>query len=912
LFILSPAKVRNQLPSNNFKTIGAVMKYRSYLGAALVAVLLLFVSESIFARGIPASRQKSDKKSSADSKKPGGKSDSKEKPYAELTKDKVKVDGLFTFYLDTLDNSVLMEIKPEHIGPYYLCNTARATSDGTYYDTGPPGRSFPFYFKRIGKNILLMEKNLRVRADSTSTMRDVIAEGISDHLYGSVEIKSAPHDSTKGVLVDPASFFIADVENTGYYLGQIAKSGFGFDSKNSYFSQIKSFPNNSEIDVMLHFKSSKPNSGVTLQSGDSFFHKYHFSLSTLPVTDYVPRLADSRIGNFVTMYQDYSGLGSESPYVRYLERWNLKKKNPEARISEPVEPIVYWIENTVPHEYRDAIAEGIEFWNQSFERIGFRNAVVAKQMEDTATWDPLDTRYSTVRWIYSPGVYAIGPSRANPFTGQIYDADIGMSSDFVRAMYNNMENFIKPVSFDGMTEETENLLNPGPERYGRYCTYASELAQEAAFGLAYLYSTAGDLTDKDSLTKAYVHAYLVEVIAHEVGHTLGFRHNFKASTIHTLEQINDPEFTKTNGTVGTVMEYAPPNIAGKGKKQGEFFASTPGPYDNWIVEFAYSDFGAKSPAEELEKLNAIAARSAEPQLAYCTDFDMNQNQIDPLANYFDLGNDPLRYCHHKVDLTRELWLNSIKEFEKPGVSYEKIKRVFQSGWRSYVEGARFAAAYIGGLNHNKNFIGDNGGSLPFNPVPAGEQRRAMQFLRDRIFAADAFSIPAELLNKLQPERNEDFSWSIYSSPLEYPWHQSVMSVQNYALVQLYSPRTIGRLLNNEQRVSNPEERYSMYDLFTDTRRAIWGEITTPSNVNSYRRQLQLAHLNRIVDIYLSNPAVYPSDARTLAANDLDILENAARTAAGAASINEMSRAHYKEVGRQIAATKKAGREYEKF
>lgn len=887
------------------------MRFRFIIGSALLAVLLFFNADQSFARGVTPASQKSKGGKSQGAQKPGAKAD-KEKPYAELTKDKVKVEGLFTFYLDTLDNSVLMEVKPEHFGPYFLCNTARATSDGTYYDTGPPGRSFPFYFKRVGKNILLLEKNLRVRADSTSTMRDVVAEGISDHLYGSVEVKSTPHDSTKGVLVDPSSLFISDIENTGYYLGQQAKTGVSFDSKNSYFAQIKSFPHNSEIDVMLHFKSSKPNSGVTLQSGESFYHKYHFSLSSLPETDYVPRISDSRIGNFVTMYLDYSGLNSESPYVRYVERWNLKKKNPDARISEPVEPIVYWIENTVPLEYRDAIAEGIEFWNQSFERIGFRNAIVAKQMEDTASWDPLDTRYSTIRWIYSPGVYAIGPSRANPFTGQIYDADIGMSSDFVRAMFNNMENFIKPVSFEGAVLEQPEVFNPGPIDKSRFCTYASELAQEASFGLAYLYSTAGDMANKDSLTKEYVHAYLTEVIAHEVGHTLGFRHNFKASTIHTLEQINDREFTRLNGTVGTVMEYAPPNIAGKGKPQGEFFASTPGPYDNWIIEYAYSDFGAAKPEDEVEKLQAIASRSAEPGLAYCTDFDMNANQVDPHANYFDLGNDPLRYCHHKVDLTRELWLNSIKEFEKPGVSYEKIRRVFQSGWRSYVEGARFAANYIGSLYHNKNYIGDNGGTLPFTPVPAAEQRRAMAFLRDRIFAADAFDLPPSLLNKLQPERNEDFTWSIYSSPLEYPWHQVVLGVQNTALYTLYSPKIIGRLLNNTERYSKDEDRYSMLDLFSDTRRAIWSEATNASNVNSYRRQLQLAHLLRIIDIYLSMPAIYPSDARTLAANDLDIIEDAARRAAGSANINEMSRAHFKEVGRQIAAAKKAGREYEKF
>lgn len=888
------------------------MKFRSIIGVTLAAILLVFFADQTFARGVQPISQKGKGGGSNEPTK-SGKAD-KEKPYAELIKDKVKIEGLFTFYYDTTDNSVLMEIKSTHFGPYYLFDMARASGDGTFYDAGAPGRTFPFYFKRVGKNILLMEKNLRIRADSSSTMNKAIAAGISDQLFGSLEIKSAPKDkdSTKAVLVDPSSLFLDDVENVGYYLGQQAKVGVNFDSKNSFFVQVKSFPNNSEIDVMLHYQSSKPMEGVTLQNDDNFYHKFHFSLSTLPQTDYVPRVADARLGHFVTMYEDYSVLDTESPYVRYIERWNLKKKNPDARLSEPVEPIVFWIENTVPLEYRDAIAEGVEFWNEAFERIGFRNAIVAKQMEDTANWDPLDTRYSTIRWIYSPGVYAVGPSRTNPFTGQIYDADIGVSSDFVRYMFINMENFITPVSFDGIAQEKPDLLNLGPKSEDRICNYGNELAQEAAFGLAYLYGNVGDMADKDSLTKEYVHAYLTEIIAHEVGHTLGFRHNFKASTIYSLDQINDRDFTTKNGTIGTVMDYAPPNIAGKGHKQGEFFSSTPGAYDNWLIEYSYSDFGSKKPEDEIEQLKTIASRCAEPLLAQCSDYDMGGNNVDPLANYFDLGRDPLRYCYHKVDLTNELWKNSIKEFEKPGVSYEKIRRVFQSGWRSYVEGARFACQYIGGLYHSKNFIGDNGGSVPFTPVPAAEQKQAMAFLRDKIFAADAFNIASDLLNKLQPERQVDFTGSIYSSPLDYPWHQSIMGVQNAALYTLYSPRNLGRLLNNLDRVGPTDESYSMFDMFTEVRRAIWSELSGPANVNSHRRQLQLAHLNRIIDIYLSGPGMYPADARTLAANDLDILEDAAKTASGSAAINGMTRAHYKEALRQIRAAKNSPREYFKF
>jgi len=837
------------------------------------------------------------------------------KPFDELTKDRVAIEGLFTFYHDTTDNSMLMEIKPEQFGPIYLCGETRSGAEGAVYDNASMGRSFPFYFKQVGKNLLMLEKNVRFRADTAASLHRAIEHGITDHLFGSTPVKSKPHDSTDAVLVDPADFFIRDAQNVAYFFGKSRKAGFTFDKNNSYFELVKSFPENTEIDVKLHYKTSKPFSATTMQNPYSMFHKYHYSLSTLPETDYVSRLADDRVGHFLTLYQDYSNLDEETPYVRYIQRWHLKKKNPDARISEPVEPIVFWVENTVPPEYRDAVAEGIEFWNPAFEEIGFRNAIVAKQMPDTADWDPADIRYNTVRWIVRPGAaYAVGPSRANPFTGQIYDADVRVCADFIRHMFYNMEYFIRPISFDGQIAEEDLPFSPDFDNQSPYfCNYGAESAKEAAFGLAYLLSATGDLIDKDSLTREYVHSYLVELVAHEIGHTLGLRHNFKASTIYSLDQINDPDFTRKHSLVGTVMDYNPPNIAGSGKTQGEFYPSVPGPYDDWVIEYAYSDFGAETPEEELPMLRKIASRSPEPQLAYGTDedaFGYSAKSIDPMCNLFDMGDDPIAYCEHRMMLTEELWRNSLPEFEKPGEGYQKVLRAFQTGWRSYYESALYASKFIGGIYHNRHHVGDPGGEIPFEPVPASEQRRAMAFLRDKIFAPDAFDLPANLLNKLQPERFPDFNWSVFSmAQIDYPIHARVLSVQNIALNMLYSPYVLGRLVNNQERYEEGQERYTMYDMFTDVRRAIWSEVVAPENVNSFRRQLQLLHLNRIIGIYLSSSPSYPCDARTLAANDLDILEGTIKKAVNSSAINGMIRAHFKEVLRQISAAKGAKRDF---
>ena len=181
------------------------------------------------------------------------------------------------------------------------------------------------------------------------------------------------------------------------------------------------------------------------------------------------------------MYQDYSNTLQEDPYVRYINRWNLKKMYPHQKLSKPEKPIVYWLENTIPTEFRDAIREGILAWNEAFEAIGFKDAIVVKQMPDDAKWDPADIRYSTIRWLVQPGSgIAVGPSRANPYTGEIYDADIRISADFIRFFYTEFGEFLDPMtsdSYDGYIQsiEEEDFFD------NHDCNYAKNMMHEMAF-----------------------------------------------------------------------------------------------------------------------------------------------------------------------------------------------------------------------------------------------------------------------------------------------------------------------------------------------------------------------------------------------------------------------------------------------
>jgi len=265
---------------------------------------------------------------------------------------------------------------------------------------------------------------------------------------------------------------------------------------------------------------------------------------------------------------------------------------------------------------------------------------------------------------------------------------------------------------------------------------------------------------------------------------------------------------------------------------------------------------------------------------------------------------------HRIGLTREIWHNSIKKFEEPGVRFQKIRSVFDAGFTAYSRAAAILPKYVGGIYHSRLHVGNDSGLLPFQVVPAAEQRRAVETLSRVLFAADAFDLPAELLNKLPGENMSDFSGSVYSRPtVDYPIHSRILTYQNRALARLYHPYILRRLVNNLARVSDEQDRYTMYEMFQDFRRAIWGEIVGPENVNSFRRQLQLLHLTRLIAIYLSNAASFPLDARTLAANDLDILESAAQKAVASSAINNMTKAHFREVIRQIKAAKATPRSY---
>lgn len=828
-----------------------------------------------------------------------------EKPFDEVIKDMEKVEGLFTFYRDPKDGKVLIEILPEQFDNDFIYSSKLARGTGEHFPlyAGMMLDEFVFQWRQLGKRVQFVEKNLRFRAQADSPAARAVEKSFSDSILASGDRASQPHPERKSVLVDLGEIFLSDLHGVAPFLKEAYKTGYKLNEKDSAITGVKSFPLNSEIETSVNFKAGEFKNSITIPDPRSLNLRFRYSLLKLPENDYQPRLADDRVGYFMDMFMDFTSDKGETPYVRYVNRWNLKKKDPSAAVSEPVEPIVFWLENSIPEEYRDALREGVLQWNRAFEKAGFKNAMVVKQQPDDADWDPADIRYNTIRWFvgYDAG-FAIGPSHTNPYTGQILDADISFSEAILRGRKRYFERFVNPVqALEQLVAEPEM---PGG-KLGRLdprqlCRLGEGMTLMVGMATDILAARPGWSPEKE---KEFMRQVVSHIAAHEVGHTLGLRHNYRASQINTMDQLFDTGRTRSIGQVASVMEYAPPIIAGKSQKQGDYYSRVVGPYDIWAIEYGYKPIaGADTPEAELDELRKLASRDAEALLPYATDEDagFNPRALDPRNNHWDQSSDPLAYFEHQLNLVHELWANMESKLLVPGKGYNVLRSSFNTSWAPYFLASHTAMKYIGGIEHNRDHVGDPGGRPPFVPVPAAEQRRALEFLASKVWAPDTFQAPADLLNKLQFERFWDFEFSVWTTPrLDYPLHDLALAAQSGVLDDFYAPVKLARLQDQELKYSNPNDRFTMADMFVGIRQAIWSELDSGETINSFRRNLQRAHLARIIRLVLKPQEGTPEDAVTLARADLVELQKRIEHALAGGQLDYTNRAHLEETRARI-------------
>lgn len=790
-----------------------------------------------------------------------------------------KNDGLFTIYQDTASGSVQLYVRKEQLGKEYIYQSFSINGPTSLFLNQSMHRSnFVFTIKKSFDKLELSRVNTAFYYDPNNAVSKTKNADKPEAVV--VSEKVVAEDST-GYLIAADGLFLS--EKMDPVKPASAPSFFSMPTFNlgnlnpmkSRYAGIRSFPNNTDVVVDLAYDNPMAfvPGGPDITDARYVRVRMQHSLIEMPQNNFTPRADDPRVGYFSQTVNDQTSIKA-TPFKDMINRWHLKKKDPNAALSEPEEPIVFWIENTTPLEYRPVIMEAGLKWNAAFEKAGFKNAVQMKIMPDTATWDPADIRYNVIRWVASanPSYGAIGPSFVNPRTGQILGADItvewasGSASPVLAELLANE----KPKA------AFEQYIKNEQHSHMATCALASELQAQMTTA-----TTALEVMDANASELGEMHQqFLTYLIMHEMGHTLGLNHNMKASQMWSPKEINNKELTRKYGLIGSVMDYPAVNVSSDRKKQGDYYTTVAGPYDEWAIQYGYTQFAAGT---ETEGLNKILSRSTDPKLVFGNDGDDMRapgKAIDPRVNVNDLTSDAMAYAEDRFKLVNSLMPKLVAKYSKPGQSYQELRLRYNT-----LQGQRFSmvaaiSRYVGGVYVDRSFPDQKAAVKPFTPVPLAQQKRAVALLNKYVFAPNAFAADAPVFAYLQlqrrgfnqPGNGEDFKIT------------GIMLNQqlNGALAHIMHPTTLQRMTNTRLYGN----QYSVAAMMNDVTAGIFAA-DLRSNVNVYRQNLQTAYVEGLKSI-IDDRMFYDDIAKAAALNTLKKIKTQLATAV---STNEETKAH---------------------
>ena len=742
------------------------------------------------------------------------------------TKSCLKYDGLFTFYQSKKDGKSFIEIDTSHIGKEFIYFS--------YFENGVidagavKGRYRGSKIIKIDKffdKIDFTVENTKYYFDKDSPLSKSSKSNINTPIIISEKIISTSPCKTKFLISADNIFLNESFQQVkysynprykGFKLGNISK-------QKTRFQEIRNYPENTDVIVNYVYESKYPSSrgGNAITDSRSVSVLVQHSLIKMPDTNYTPRLDDTRVGFFTTQSNNMTTIDQVN-YRDFINRWRLEKKNPNEYLSEPIKPIIFWIENTTPIELRKIIKDGVESWNIAFEKAGFKNAIQVKVQPDTSDWDAGDIRYNVLRWTSSPnppwGGY--GPSFVNPRTGEILGADIMLEWTYItnRIVANDL--FV----------ETENYQHHNNHNN----CYAAKYQQiENYFGKNYIKS----FNLSSELEKKLVKQSLKRLVLHEVGHTLGLSHNFKGSLLLTNDELNNKSIVEEKGICSSVMEYPAINIAADSANQGLFFDVKPGVYDIWAIEFGYSSYQTKE--KEKESISKILSRSIEKELAFANDaFDMRSpgKGTDPDAMIYDLSSDPIQHSVDKIYMILKIAKNLKENYTKSNDTYEELYRSYRTLLFSYYQSLNIISRRIGGVKVDLSHTNQNSYKKPFETVDPTIQKEALNIISKYGFS-NKFLLEPDLIPFLQKQRR---GFTVSDDP---GIHELVLRYQNRLLDHLLNAKVLKRITNSTLYGND----YDISSYVFDLRNYIF-EYDDSYNISTLKQNLQISFVNRLLRI----------------------------------------------------------------